>query len=744
MGANYLPGHGGNARGQMPSKITVGDVWYALFRHKWKILTLAALGVVAAAVLYLITPPPYVSEAKLLVRYVVESRSVEGPGPDGQVKTPPSTSENIINSESEIIQSLDLCRQVAEMIGPRKVLAKATGGSNVTEAAGMIYRGLSVDNPKKSNVIRVAMTHPDPEVAQLVLQHLIDLYFKRHVEIHRALGTMDAFLAEQTDQVRSRLVQTDAELRNLRTNAGVLSLEDTKKSYTEQIGSIRQMILAAEAELAEYRTFMKTTADPGATNTLATTNKLELTNQPASLDRLPEYKAVLARLESLHTEEMVFRKIYTDGNSTLQRVREQIVEAQATRKNIELENPGFASFVQSLRSSTSPDAPASAAGLDPGRARALEAKIRVLSAQLERARTEALALGEFETTLAQLQRKKELDEKNYRHFAAGLEQARFDEALGSGKLANISIVQTPSPPALDSTKRLKTSAMALVAGLLGGIGLALLIEFALDHTVRRPAQLESTLGLPLFVTIPRVPGGQPTLMASKTNGVADTSENESETGVSIPGWSHGHPLRSHIIALRDRTLMHFETDTHKPKLIGVTGCRDGAGVTTVASALAAALSETGEGRVLLVNLNRSEHSTHPFLRGQSVCSLVDVMAEDKRETALIGHNLYLATGRENGNGGAEVFPTSMTRLLPKLKLSDYDYIVFDMPCVNRTSISSKLAGMMDLVFMVVESEKDSQDILKRACQLLAERNAKFSIVLNKFRSYAPTWLHQEL
>lgn len=739
----------------MPSTITVGDVWYALFRHKWKIFLLAALGVVAAGVLYFINRPPYVSQAKLLVRYVVESRSVEGPGPDGQVKTPPSSSENIINSESEIIRSLDLCRQVAELIGPRKVLATTTGGSNLTAAAGMIYGGLSVDNLKKSNVIRVAMTHPDPEVAQLVLQHLIDLYFKRHVEIHRALGTMDAFLAEQTDQVRSRLMQTDAELRDLRTNSGVLSLEDTKKTHTEQMGGIRQMIVNAEAELAEYQSLVSSSAVPGATNTPSTTNAFDVINQPASMDRLPEYKAVLARLEALHTEEMVFRKIYTDTNSTLLRVRGQIAEAQATRKNIELENPVFASLFQSSRPSTgvSPLPATAVQALDPGRGRALEAKIKVLKAQLEKGRTEALALEEFETSHTQLQRKRELDEKNYRHFAAGLEQARFDEALGSGKLANISIVQTPSPPVLDSAKRLKTSALALAAGLLGGIGLALLIEFALDHTVRRPVQLESTLGLPLFVTIPKVRGGQPKLMAPKTNGVAAPSENESGTGVSIPGWSHGHPLRSHIIALRDRTLMHFESDAHKPKLIGVTGCRDGVGVTTMASALAAALSETGEGRVLLVNLNFAEQSLHPFLRGQSVCSLVDVMAEDKRETALIGHNLYLATGRRNANGRAEGSntegfntegSTSMSRLVPKLKVSDYEYIVFDMPCVNRTSITSKMAGMMDLVFMVVESEVDSQDFLKRACQLLGESNAKFSIVLNKFRSYAPTWLHQEL
>jgi len=327
MGAMDLPYPSVNARGPVPSKIAIGDVWYALFRHKWKVLLLSVLGIVAAGVLYSINRPPYVSQAKLLVRYVVESRSVEGPGPDGLVRTAPSISENIVESESEIIKSLDLCRQVAEMIGPRKVLAKIGAGSNVTAAAAMIYGGLSVEVPRRSNVIRVSMTHPDPEVAQLVLQHLIDFYFKRHVEIHRALGTMDAFLAEQTDQVRSRLVKTDEEIRNLRTNSGVFSLEASKKSYTDQMSSIRQVILSAEAELAEYQALLKSRMPSSATNALVVTNAFNATNLFDASDRLPEYKAILARLEALHEEEMMFRKIYTDENRTLQRVREQLADA---------------------------------------------------------------------------------------------------------------------------------------------------------------------------------------------------------------------------------------------------------------------------------------------------------------------------------------------------------------------------------------------------------------------------------
>ena len=740
MSFNNQPNHSVSARGQTPSGISMGDVWYALFRHKKKILVFGALGIVAAVVLFIINRPPYISEAKLLVRYVVESRSIETLTPDGQVKAPANTAESIINSEGEILTSLDLCRQVAELVGPAKILGRADRASDLTAAANVLYRGLSVEIPKKGSVIKVTLAYPDPELVQSILQHVIDAYFKRHAEIHRALGIQDAFLAQQIDQVRSRLVQTDAELRELRTKAGVLSLEDSKKSYTEQFGAVRQMLLAAEAELAEYQSFTKSLMPANATNAAAGANApFAATNPPASVDRLGEYKALCIQLESLHREEMELRHIYTDENRTLVRLRDQLAKSEATRKEIELEHPVYAAFLQSWKPGSAAPSAVPAQAMDPGRARILEIKIRFLNTQLEKLRRETLALEEFESSLNVLQRRKETDEKNLRYFSAGLEQARFDEALGSGRLDNLSVVQSPSPPALDSKKRWKISAMALAAGLFGGIGLALLIEMILDHTVRRPQQLESNLGLPLFFTIPRLHGEAPAKLARLANGVPVAPGKNGAT-LTIPGWSHGHPLRSHIEALRDRTLMHFDGDPHKPKLIGVTGCRDGAGVTTIASALAAALSETGEGRVLLVSLNFNGQSLHPFLRGQSICPLVDVMEGGQRETALIGHNLYLASG----NGGTEVLPRSMSRLVPKLKMSDYDYIVFDMPKVTRTSITSKLAGMLDLVFMVAESEKDSREMLKGACELLSDGKARFKIVLNKFQSYVPSSLHQEL
>ena len=882
---NNLPTSAAGNRGPAPATMSVADVWYALFRHKWKVLILSTLGVVAAGVLYVKNEPPYVSEAKLLVRYIVETRSMEALGPDGQVRDARSSAGNVVNSEGEIIQSMDLCRQVAEFIGPEKILAasKSDGVTNLTAAAGMLYEGLNIEIPKLSNIIKIGLTHPDPEIAQRALQQLIVFYFKRHVEIHRSLGTMDAVLAQQTDQIRSRLIQTDQDIQDLRNKVGVLSLDDSRKAITEQMGSIRQAILSAEAELAEYQLLARTNLPPavvlpattnatsailpaklavdssvtpakpnpvanpvpapvpersaeyrkglvtrieslrrqeqdlrdlrtaagaaatdGKNNyndqigrirqmiltaetelaeysapaksplepaasvtqavpatvvnpakalvvTPASSNVLETEVSTPTPERFMEYKALLGRLEALHRQEIELRNIYKDENRTLMRVREQLADAEANRKAIEKENPSFASYFspENARSTSSsspgstPVLPLSLGGMDPNRVRALEAKLKVLNAQMEKQRQEATALEQFETQFNQLQRKRELDEKNYRHFAAGLEQSRFDEALSSGKLANISVVQSPSPPRPSVGKQMKISGMALAAGVLGGIGLALLIEFMLDHSVRRSTQLETALALPLLSTIPRVRIGARKPRLQIANGDAVALEKNGGAGPDIPGWSPGHPLRRHIEALRDRTLMHFEGDLRKPKLIGITGCREGAGVTTIACALAAALSESADGRVLLINLDAGSQSLHPLLLGQKARSVVDVVEAGDRDTAMIGNNLYVASGYGDGSGSAVLHPTSIARMLPKIKMSDYDYVVFDMPDVSPTSITARLAGMVDLVFMVAESEKDSQNKLKRACQLLAENNATFRIVLNKFERYVPKWLDQE-
>src|SRR5207253_9237884 len=87
----------------------------------------------------------------------------------------------------------------------------------------------------------------------------------------------------------------------------------------------------------------------------------------------------------------------------------------------------------------------------------IEAKVEILKARLRDIQQRIKQLSELGPQMEELERKRELDEANYKYFAASLEKARIDEALDPSKMPNISAVQQPPPTILESKKRKKTN-----------------------------------------------------------------------------------------------------------------------------------------------------------------------------------------------------------------------------------------------------------------------------------------------
>ena len=165
--------------------ITLGDVYYILFRHKWLIAILSLATLTAAILVLFFWPMPYQSEAKVLIKYVKETKPPEQTATDYQVTSPDSSGENIINSEIEILTSLDLANNVVDVLTPARILAKAGGGTNRFKAAFLIRNGLVAVVTNRSDVIHLIFSHPDPDMVQPILGQYIDAYLKRHSEIHR-------------------------------------------------------------------------------------------------------------------------------------------------------------------------------------------------------------------------------------------------------------------------------------------------------------------------------------------------------------------------------------------------------------------------------------------------------------------------------------------------------------------------------------------------------------------------------
>jgi polysaccharide biosynthesis transport protein len=641
---------------QQHSGVKLGDIFFALFKRKRTIMVCAALGIIAAAAVYFLYPPSYESQAKLLVRYVIERSVVDPVEAEKAGFASSNEGDRVIGAELEILTSSDLAMEVARAIGPQRLLPTAKAPTE-NDAARSIILGLKVISNKGSNIIFISYKNRNPEVATLVLQELLSRYFVKHLEVHRSAGAFD-FVTQQTDQVRARLNQTEDALKSLREKTGIASLKEGSVALTSEAAKTQEQLNAAEADLAEQQALVNQKADSGA---------------------------------------KTWRK----------------------------KKPG--------------DEKAKVAAKVAG----TQAKVEALKSRLRDIQQRTKQLSELAPQVVDLERKREMDEANYKYFATSLEKARIDEALDPSKMPNISAVQRPSPPSLETKKRDKILMGVAGAGIALGVALALLRGLALNRTVGRPLQLETQLHIPLMLSIPYSNGRNGHLVLPPNGSPANPGALSTQRRhPKLAPWEAGHFIRPYCDAIRDRLGLYFEVNhlTHKPKLVGVTAFSADTGASTLAAGLAASLSETNDGKVLLVDVNLGPEEVHPFFKGKPAYPLNKAL-KPSDSIASAAENLYLATvGSPNSGGPAQLGLKKFFDMMPNMKASDFDYIIFDMPPLEQTSPTWGMAAFMDKLLVVVEAEKDNREIIRRSYgKLIAERN-NVAVVVNKTRSYVPKWL----
>src|SRR5271166_3069737 len=667
------------------SGMNVHEVLFILFRHKWKILLFAAGGMLASAALYFLLPPAYESEAKLFVRYVVDKSAVDGL--EAQIKTPNPQTDTLINSEVEILTSSDLAREVAQAIGVERLLPGDGPKATIEKATQIILRSLDISVVKGTNIISVTYKSSNPNLPMPILQELVKRYFDKHLEVHRSIGAFD-FVTKETEELQNELNQTEGELKELKDKAGIVSLAESTASLATELGKSEADLDTAQAELAAQQARVKELERSLA---VTDTNQPKNPVQPASGDVIQKYQSLVSRLTQLQQAETDLLSKYTPENRMVKVKQAQIAELEKQRRDSEKKYPALIDTVVAAKTSEGarPD-------LFSERARlvGMQSRVEALTSRLSALRARAALISEAAPRIEELQRKREVEETNYKHSEASLEKARIDETLDPSRMPNISIVQAPSLPA-KVTRDVKKFVIGLAGGGIGiGIAIALLIELVLDRTVKRSVELEQRLRIPLLLSIPDFGsnGARLHLPAARHNSQLVGDETSSEDSVALDS---GQLLRPFCEAIRDRLGLFFELNnmSHKPKLVAVTGLAKDAGASTLAAGLASTLSEGNDSKVLLV---------------------------DK-----------------------PVSPKRLYNMLADFKASDLDYVVFDLPSLGGTSSTLPLAGFMDTVLLVVEAGKSNRDAVKRAYAQLAAKT-KVSVVFNKTRSYGPKWLEGEV
>ena len=818
--------------------LSLGDIYYIAFRHKRKIILISALGILFGLALPLVYPRTYQSEAKLLIKYVLDNRLPSEPGGNEPRATlPDAAGRNIINTELQILTSMDVAEEVATNIGPDKILGKT--GASAVAAAALIKNNLTLEVPNNSDVIRLVFKHRDPVLVRDILSQIIDTYKQRHAEIHRPGGD-DEVLNRETDELRSRLTRTEEALRSAKTNLHIISLDDARTFFSSEMKELQTDLFNSQAELAEHQAALDVLSKRVKLEQVGTNVApvVEATNTvPAEV--VTEYKRVVDMLDAFRRKEKDLRVVYLPGSQQIKDIEGQIASAEKERKQLVSENPGLAATKAPELDSKDNQQPSDLQQKLIGETSlvaGLQRRINVLTNELDNVRRRSADVEAGANAIDELERTRKMEEEHLTYYSESRENSLIDEALGPGKGSNINEIENPSPAFVDDSSLKKARIGLCAGGILLAFGLAFLIEMYLDHTLRRPAEVEARLGIPLFLSIPYRNGngharllkgapktalviksealGRTVPLTSVRTGVGRAADNAivltdgsvsghhceilvregemvikdlgSANGTFINGervteaalkagqmlrlgqvelriaseevangqaattadnrWNPHQGLRPFYDALRDRLITFFEIKnlTHKPKLVALTSCGEGAGVTSIATGLAAALSETGEGNVLVVDMNNQNGGAACFHKGHLASGLDDALSKDKRHEALVQSNLYAVAEGTRNDSVAPFLPKRFTNLVPQLKASDYDYIIFDMPAISQISITPRLARFMDMLLVVVESEKTDRDVVQRAVTMLGDSSTNLGIILNKRKKYVPKQLQQEL
>lgn len=742
-----------------PGGFSVQDVLFVVCNHKWLILLFSIIGFGTAAAVFMAQKPLYQSQAKLLVRYVLERPTLDTYHAQVDPGTAPGVAPAVITTEIEILTSADLALETAAAVGPERLLPMAGSSARLADAAGVILGKLQVTTGQSPNVIHLIYDSEDPEMAKVVLSELVKCYSRKHLEIHRSAAAFD-MVSKQAEEVRERLRKTESELNTMRTESGIISLESATATIAGQRSRTQEELMDARAELAELQAEFDTVTGEQPDQDGGKGESVDESGGTKPKSRVPDqvlsdYRAVEEMLAFLRKREMEMRVKFTAGNRLMLLNREQIQDYEARRRALVNRYPGLES---DMRLAAGGDE-AGKNGLIARRARlaAVKAKIGVYESQLKilgEQFTEQYSIG---ARINEIERRKQMEETEYRSLETNLKNAKLDQALDPARMPNITVVQNPSEPIKSFDKKIKKIIMGLAGGGMAlGLGLAFLIEMLFDRRVKRPIEIQARLQLPLLLTIPFIRrkergglllGGES--LAPRIGSGAETTalaNREADGELAEPsGHRTEHFIMPYSETIRDRIIFNFEVNnvTHKPKLVAVTGLSEGAGASTIAAGLAKSFSEIHGMKVLLVDLSSYHPEDNPLfgeIPRHSLNGALHLARNTQfRETP---QNLYYAsaTARRDESGLTTFSPVHLYELLPHLQASQYDYIVFDMPPIDQTSRTLTMAGLMDKVLLVLDAENTSRDGLMWGYSELVKGKADVSCIFNKTRSLAPGWL----
>lgn len=684
------------------------ELWRIVLKHRGTILLVMAIVLVTVAAATLIRHPEYRATAILEV-----AARTGGPIRFQNVQTEHPYQWTFLETQVELIKSRAVAEAVVErldlgqypamngelrqrdlMSGLRQVLSLLlqplralfrgdavadTDGAAVDQAgeeqvaqerqlrslAGRVRGGTTVTPIRNSNLISISFESLDPELAARVANAIAAEYIALTARKQNEMTSgAEAYLRDEIAQLQAQLETAERDLFAFAREHQLVDLEDRSNIIASRLTDLNAQLTSVRAERIAAESLYHQLAE-------------------APLDSLPtvlqdaRITSLRSELSTLRAERARLSQTYTDEYSRMQQLRRQIDETTQTLQQ-ELGNL--------------------VASLEVNYRRLRDHEGRLLK-EVDQQKDDLLALQDRGVQYSILKRESETTREMYQSLLSRLKELGVAGGLDRDYASVIDEALVPGGAFAPRLNR--NLAIALVLGLMGGVGLALLLNL-IDNTVRDPEEVEHLVHLANLGLVPKL--DQKSLSANVP--VALISHLQRDKGLS-------EAYRS------IRTSLMFATPGGAPRVLMVASASASEGKSTSVANLGIVLAQTGAS-VLLVDADLRKPTLHKVFRVPRGPGLTELLVGGEHphlHPTGIDNLTLLSCGTPPPNP-AELLSSPVTERVLQQLAGQFDFVLVDSPPVLGLADPIILATKVDAVMLVSAAGRVSRGALREAVKRL--------------------------
>lgn len=400
--------------------------------------------------------------------------------------------EMVVNSEIQLIRSRDLMRRLHDELETQSA-SNPEGAFPVPTIVQLEQRVAAVRKPQ-SNVVEVSYRSSDADFAIHVVNTLVNLYSRYHIETHKTPGAM-AFFDKETQAAKESFVNADLELERFDAAHGLTSVATEKDNMLRQRAQLEADLRRTEAQVTELTT--KVAAVEAELEYIPEQEAVETEMIPNPL--LSYLRQNMARLEmererllQLYTPQ---HRLVVDVETELAAIKSQVAGQEGTvvgRKKM-AQTPTRRRLQEDLLTSQA----------ELG---ALEARRAMLAERITDYEGKIRVLHAKHYEVMRLRRDREEAKKRYDAVLGKFDEVRISEAMDLAGLSNVAVIEAAAAPLeREADYRVVTLALTTFLALFLGVSAAVVVEL-INPVMNSDLDVRHHLDLPVLAAIPAAVG----------------------------------------------------------------------------------------------------------------------------------------------------------------------------------------------------------------------------------------------